>query len=733
MTREFRYRITVDANDVNAIAGQVQAAAGRSIPATVPVSTPGTAGRGTPMTGGVPLGLPAGGMGGLGSMVASVAGPVAALAGVGLAVSNVTRTLEEYSQIAKEQIQVERQQEAVLRSTGHAAGISSGELRKMASELQGLTNYGDEAVMGAQNLLLTFQNIGSDIFPRATKSTLDLSAAFGQSLSSSAMQLGKALEDPIQGITALRRVGVSFSKDQQELIKTLVETGQVAQAQSMILDVLERQVGGSAEAIADAATQAKNAMGDLKEEIGRLWIGISAPFQQATAGMAGALAEFLKESRETSDLDAAIATVALLEEGLRFLQQQAKDGMGAEAEQAIQEQEQMLEEARREVERLREAMGLISGAELRDAAAGAADAEVGLSGAATEAERLAAALARVNRISEDIRGEGGPTRFSPTASDPSTIPGLPSVQSYDTEFESRMANLRRQTAASRAGLQAEREQREAILAAIEKREKELARERQQQNRQIARTAESEWKRAATEAQRAWEAAIGRVPGLLSLSPVTQDQMDLAAGGVPQRFADSFLRELADQIENGISRGINVGEVAQQMGIDPSLPQNAILAQARQMWASGEIWANPENLNRFVDWGAVEESLAQQQRAAQGQTNLDAAVRSRFGNQFGAMGADIGAGIGQGITNAFAGGGAGEGKVDVAGPAVANIASQFADPEVVKGWYDVGKTGAELAFTGWSENIGKNPFALALATAIKEQLYDEFRKFFEGGS
>lgn len=85
---------------------------------------------------------------------------------------------------------------------------------------------------------------------------------FGQDLRSSAVQLGKALEDPVQGITALRRVEVSFSASQRELIGTLVETGQVAEAQRLILDALERQVGGAGTAKASGLTGATNRLAD---------------------------------------------------------------------------------------------------------------------------------------------------------------------------------------------------------------------------------------------------------------------------------------------------------------------------------------------------------------------------------------------------------------------------------------------------------------------------------------
>ena len=50
-----------------------------------------------------------------------------------------------------------------------------------------------------------------------------MSQALGTDAASSAIQLGKALDNPTLGLTALRRVGVSFSDVQVAQIKGFVE------------------------------------------------------------------------------------------------------------------------------------------------------------------------------------------------------------------------------------------------------------------------------------------------------------------------------------------------------------------------------------------------------------------------------------------------------------------------------------------------------------------------------
>ena len=198
------------------------------------------------------------GMEKLGSTIGKVA---AAIAGGAVYKAVISATIE--------QERVTAQLEQRLRSTGGAAGLTRDELLDMASAMQQVTTYGDEAVIPAQSLLLTFTKIGREVFPRALETVLDMSTALGQDLKSSAVQLGKALNDPIQGVSALSKVGVQFTEQQKEQIKTLVESGRVMDAQKIILSELETQMGGSARAARDtlggSIEALKNAFGDLLE------------------------------------------------------------------------------------------------------------------------------------------------------------------------------------------------------------------------------------------------------------------------------------------------------------------------------------------------------------------------------------------------------------------------------------------------------------------------------------
>ena len=123
------------------------------------------------------------------------------------------------------------QTEAVVKSTGGAAGLTAAEMANMAgamSAASGQSLFSDDAILGAQNVLATFTNIKGENFGMATQSILDMSQALGVDLDSAAMQVGKALNDPVAGLAALSRSGVQFTADQEAMIKAMVEAGNVA-------------------------------------------------------------------------------------------------------------------------------------------------------------------------------------------------------------------------------------------------------------------------------------------------------------------------------------------------------------------------------------------------------------------------------------------------------------------------------------------------------------------------
>lgn len=184
--------------------------------------------------------------------------------------------------------------ETVIESTGGAAGVTADELAKMADELQGVTMFGDEAIMKGQAMLLTFTKIGEDVFPEATTAMLNMAQKFG-SIEEASIQLGKALNDPIQGVSALRRVGVMISEQQEQQIKDFMAVGDIASAQRVILQELETVFGGLAEAMGTTAAGQmaifNNELDSLKEALGQAIIPTLVDFIKALTPIVQAIAD----------------------------------------------------------------------------------------------------------------------------------------------------------------------------------------------------------------------------------------------------------------------------------------------------------------------------------------------------------------------------------------------------------------------------------------------------------
>ena len=157
-------------------------------------------------------------------------------------------------------------------------------IKDFAQQQSLLVGVDDEVIKATQAKLLTFRNLTKTAgemggsFDRATKAAIDMAAAgFGEA-TSNATQLGKALQDPIKGITALNRAGITFTEDQKELIASLVESGNILEAQDMILKEIESQVGGTAAATATASQKMKIAFGEVQETVGAVLLPILEKF-----------------------------------------------------------------------------------------------------------------------------------------------------------------------------------------------------------------------------------------------------------------------------------------------------------------------------------------------------------------------------------------------------------------------------------------------------------------------
>lgn len=197
----------------------------------------------------------------------------AVIAGVTAAIAGVVAVSKDLISIYSVQEQAEVRLEATLRATGSAIGMSSKELRDLASSFQEVTTFGDEAIIEVEKLFVASGSISRQALPRATEAVLDLAAAMGEDLSASAKRISKVLADPKSNLDALKDANIQLSDAQKEEIKALQEQGDLMGAQSIILEKVESSYGGIAKALADTdtgkLTQISNVWGDIKEGLGK--------------------------------------------------------------------------------------------------------------------------------------------------------------------------------------------------------------------------------------------------------------------------------------------------------------------------------------------------------------------------------------------------------------------------------------------------------------------------------
>jgi hypothetical protein len=186
------------------------------------------------------------------------------------------------------------QLEAGIKSTGNAANVSVDGLNALASSIQGYSGQTDDSIVKSEQLLLTFTNIKNDtpdkIFDQATVASANMAAKMGGEASDSAVLLGKALNDPVKGITALTRVGVTFTDGQKASIKAMQDSGDTAGAQKIILAELSTEFGGAAEAAGNSLPgmlqRGQRAFEDLSQTVMTAILPIVTP---AIEGIGGAI------------------------------------------------------------------------------------------------------------------------------------------------------------------------------------------------------------------------------------------------------------------------------------------------------------------------------------------------------------------------------------------------------------------------------------------------------------
>jgi len=175
---------------------------------------------------------------------------------------------------------VAAQTAAGIKSTGAAANVTAKQVANLATSISKLSGIDDEDVQASENMLLTFTKVrnevgkGNNVFDQATQAIADMATRMNngaipsaEQLSKTAIQVGKALNDPIKGLGSLARVGVQFTEGQKATIESLVKSGQTMEAQKLILKELTTEFGGSAKAAGETLpgqlAKARNAFDEM--------------------------------------------------------------------------------------------------------------------------------------------------------------------------------------------------------------------------------------------------------------------------------------------------------------------------------------------------------------------------------------------------------------------------------------------------------------------------------------
>lgn len=187
--------------------------------------------------------------------------------------SDVTAVVKEFVAAASEAETVQVRMEAQLKAIGKTAPVTAEKINELADEIAKLSGFDDEALVEGQATLLRFGNLSEEQFEKATRGAADLAAMTGMDLVSAFRQVGIALDNPEQGFGRLKRQIGDLTDAEKEQIKALMEAGDVAGAQAIILDALARKTDGAAEAIGDTfagkVAIANTNVGNFMEDTGK--------------------------------------------------------------------------------------------------------------------------------------------------------------------------------------------------------------------------------------------------------------------------------------------------------------------------------------------------------------------------------------------------------------------------------------------------------------------------------
>ena len=213
------------------------------------------------------------GAGQLGGLISEIGGLTGASAGATAGLTAAVGGLLVIGNAAGDAQAVVAETDSIIGSLGESAVVTSGHIGELSTKVMEYSGFSDEAVRAGANTLLMFDNINNaEVFDRAIEGSADLARRMGTDVPQAARLLGRALQDPEQGMSRLQRAGIYLSDTQKEQVASFMAVGDTASAQDVILSSLEGRIGNLAEdygsTMKGGMDQAREAMDELAESAG---------------------------------------------------------------------------------------------------------------------------------------------------------------------------------------------------------------------------------------------------------------------------------------------------------------------------------------------------------------------------------------------------------------------------------------------------------------------------------
>ena len=226
----------------------------------------------------------------LGGMNKTALATAGAVAGVAVAVKKTVDALNDCEAAYKIQRNAEIALQQAAKNNPYLNNESVYNLRNFASELQNMSNIGDEVSLKVMSQLAATGRNEEQIM-QIMKAAADMAAVTGEDIASAATKLNATLNGNA-GMLGRQVTAIN------NLTKEELESGRA-------IEIVAQQYNGSAAAMADNTVQLANAWGDFKENIGRNWAEKTSPIKKFFTDTLNDINEALRLTADKKDAAAA--------------------------------------------------------------------------------------------------------------------------------------------------------------------------------------------------------------------------------------------------------------------------------------------------------------------------------------------------------------------------------------------------------------------------------------------